>query len=81
MAYYDGCYEKDFFGLMSSVLSAVAQKKTDLTGECYVEVNDRRYILHPDENNIIRERKPPKFLRTRQQDVNETQIRRKKKVS
>ena len=51
-----------------------------LNGEYYVEVKDRRYKIHPTEDNILRKRNPPTSLRTHYQVQNETQIRRNQKV-
>ena len=44
----------------------------NLSGEYYVEVKDRRYKIHPTENNILRKRDPPTSLRTQYQVQNET---------
>ena len=52
----------------------------NLSGEFYVEVKDRRYKIHPTENNILRKRDPPTSPRTQYQVQNETQIRRNQKV-
>ena len=52
----------------------------NLSGEYDVEVKDRRYKIHPTENNILRKRDPPTSLRTQYQVQNETQIRRNQKV-
>ena len=51
-----------------------------LNGEYYVEVKDKRYLIHPTENIILRLRDEPKSLRTQYQVQNETQIRRNQKV-
>ena len=51
-----------------------------LNGECYVEVKDHRYKIHPTENIILRKRDPPTSLRTQYQVQNETQIRKNQKV-
>ena len=51
-----------------------------MNGEYYVEVKDKRYIIHPTENIILRKRDPPKALRTQYQVQNETQIRKNQKV-
>ena len=51
-----------------------------VNGEYYVEVKDKRYIIHPTENIILRKRDPPKSLRTEYQVQNETQIRKNQKV-
>ena len=52
----------------------------DLDKEYYVEVKDKRYIIHPTEITIIRKRNPSKSLRTQYQVQNETQIRKNQKV-
>ena len=41
-----------------------------LNGENYVEVKDKRNIIHPREDIILRERKTPKSLRTQNQEQN-----------
>ena len=46
----------------------------------YVEVKDKRYIIHPTENIILRKRDPPLFLSFEYQVQNETHIRRNQKV-
>ena len=51
-----------------------------LIGQYYVKVKDKRYRIHPTENNILRELDPPKSLRTQNQVQNETQIRKNQKV-
>ena len=51
-----------------------------LNGECYVEVNDHRYEIHPPENIILRKRDPPQSLRTQFQVQNETRIKKNQKV-
>ena len=51
-----------------------------LNGEHYLEVRDHRYEIHPSENDILRKRDEPKFLRTQYQVQNETQIRKNQKV-
>ena len=38
-----------------------------LIGNYYVEVKDKRYVIHPTENIIVRERDPTKSLRTQYQ--------------
>ena len=45
----------------------------------YVELKDKRYIGHPTENFILRERAEPKPLRPQYQVQNETQFRKKSK--
>ena len=47
----------------------------------YVEVKDLRHKTHPTENNIIKERDPPKIPRTQYQIQNNTQIRKNRKVN
>ena len=49
-------------------------------GECYVEVKNHRWKIHPTENIIIRKRDPPTSLRTQYKVQNETQTRRNQKV-
>ena len=49
-------------------------------GQYYVEVKDYRYRIYPIENTILRDRNPPKFLRTQNQVQNETQIRKNHKL-
>ena len=49
-------------------------------GNYYVEVKDKRYLIHPTENIILRKRDPPIPLRTQYQVQNETQIRKNQKV-
>ena len=51
-----------------------------LNGNYYVEVKDKRFLIHPTENIILRKREEPKSLRTQYQVQNETQIRRNQKV-
>ena len=51
-----------------------------LNGNYYVEVKDKRFLIHPTENIILRLRDEPKSLRTQYQVQNETQIRRNQKV-
>ena len=51
-----------------------------LNGDYYVEVKDHRYRIHPTENLVLRERDPPKSLRTQYQVQNETKIRRNQKL-
>ena len=51
-----------------------------LNGGYYVEVKDRRYKIHPNENIILRKRDEPKSLRNQYQVQNETQIRRNQKL-
>ena len=51
-----------------------------LNGNYYVETKDKRFSIHPTENNILRKRCPPKSLRTQYQVQNETKIRRNQKI-
>ena len=51
-----------------------------LNGEYYVEVKDKRYLIHPTENIILRKRDPPKSLRTQYQVQNNPKIRKYQKV-
>ena len=51
-----------------------------LNGNHYVEVKDKRFLIHPTEIIILRKRVEPKFLRTQYQVQNETQIRINQKV-
>ena len=51
-----------------------------LNGEYYVEVKDKRFLIHPTENIVLRKRNPSTSLRTQYQVQNETQIRRNQKV-
>ena len=52
-----------------------------LDGQCYVEVKDHRYRIHPTENIILRLRDPPRALRTQYQAQNDIQIRMIQKVT
>ena len=36
----------------------------NLDGDCYLEVKDHRYKIHPTENIILKLRDPPTSLRT-----------------
>ena len=45
----------------------------------YVEVKDDRHKIHPTENIILRNRDPPKHLRTKYQVQNNNQIRKNEK--
>ena len=51
-----------------------------LNSNSYVEVKDKRFLIHPTENTILRLRDEPKSLRTQYQVQNETQIRKNQKV-
>ena len=51
-----------------------------LNGKYYLEVKDKRYLIHPTENIILRLRDPSKSLRTQSQVQNDTQIRKNQKV-
>ena len=50
-----------------------------LIGNYYVEVNDKKYIITPTENIILRGRKETSSLRTQSQVSNETEIKRNPK--
>ena len=50
-------------------------------GQFYVEVEDKRYFLHPTENTILRKRDPPISLGTQYQVQNETHLRKNRKVN
>ena len=52
-----------------------------LNGRYYVEVKDKRYIIHPTENIILGHREEPKSLRTQYQVQNITQIWKNQKVT
>ena len=52
-----------------------------LNGECYVEVKDHRYKIHPTENIILRKRDAPTSLKTQYQVQTVTQIRKNQKVT
>ena len=43
-----------------------------LSGNYYVEVKDKRHMIHPTEINILRQRGPTKFLGIHCQDQNDT---------
>ena len=51
-------------------------------GQFYVEVKDCRHRFHPTEIILLRERYPPKSLKTQYQVQvqNETQVRKNQKV-
>ena len=51
-----------------------------LSGRYYVEVKDHRYLIHPRENIILRERIPPASLRTQYQVKDEVKIRKNQQV-
>ena len=51
-----------------------------LIGNYYVEVNDKKYIITPTENIILRGRKETSSLRTQSQVSNETEIKRNPKL-
>ena len=53
---------------------------TCLNNKNYVEVIDKRYIFHPNENVKLRERKEPKSIRFRYQVQNNMKIRKNEKV-
>ena len=41
----------------------------------FIEVKDKKSIVHPKKNNLLRLREEPKSFRTQYQFQNETQIR------
>ena len=51
-----------------------------LNGNNYVEVNDKKYIITPTENIILRGRKETRIFRTQSQVSNETEIKRNPKI-
>ena len=51
-----------------------------INGRYYTEVNDKGYLIQPNENIILRERKPPKILRTQYQVQKETKTRKNQKA-
>ena len=51
-----------------------------LNGQYYVEVKDKRYLIHPTESMILRKQDPPLSLTSQFHVQNETQIRRNQKV-
>ena len=51
-----------------------------LSGNYYVKLKLKRYLIHPTENIILRKRDPPKYLRTQYQVQNNTQMRKTQKV-
>ena len=51
-----------------------------LNGNYYVEVKDKRFLIHPTENIILRERDHPNSLRTQYRVQKETKIRKNQKV-
>ena len=48
-------------------------------GNYYVEVKDKRYLIHPTENIILRQRNPQQSVRTQYQVQTNTQIRQNQK--
>ena len=48
-----------------------------LNGNHYVEVKDKRYLIHPTEITILRLRDPPKSLKTQYRVENKTENRKK----
>ena len=51
-----------------------------LNVQYYVEVKDHRYKIHPAHKTILRERDPPKSLRTQYQVENGIRIGRNQKI-
>ena len=48
-------------------------------GNYYVEVNDKRFLIHPTENNILRQRNPQP-VGTQNQVQTNTQIKKNQKI-
>ena len=46
----------------------------------YVEAKDRRYIIHPNQNITLRQRKDSKRLRLQYRDINDTKKGRNPKI-
>ena len=51
-----------------------------LNGSYYVEVKDKRYLIHPTEKKILGLRDPPNTLRTQYKVQKDTQIEKNQKV-
>ena len=51
-----------------------------MNGNYFVEVKDKRYIIHPTEKILLKLRGEPKSLRTQYQVKNQTQIGKNQKV-
>ena len=51
-----------------------------LNNKYYKQVKNERYITHPTENSILRERKEPKSLKTHNQVIIDTEKGRNQKV-
>ena len=47
-----------------------------LNGKNYVEVQGRRYLIPPNEHNLLAEREPPTSLRSQYQGINDTKVGR-----
>ena len=45
-----------------------------MNGKFYVEMKDKRYSIHPTEDILVRERKPPKSLGTQYQVQKQTKL-------
>ena len=52
----------------------------DPNSRYYAEVKDKRYIIHPTENIILRDRRPPKSPGNHYQVKNEIQFRKNQKI-
>ena len=52
----------------------------ELIGNYYVEIKDKRYLIHSNENIRLGLGDPPKSLRTQHQVQKETRIRRNQRV-
>ena len=50
-----------------------------LNGNYYIEVNDKRYIIQPEKNDIFRLHEEPKSVAIQVQGINKTLIRRNRK--
>ena len=68
---------KNYFDLMAFFLSALMKY---LNGNCYVEVQDKRYKLLPSENILLGEPKEPKSRGTQHQEINDPKNRNQKVI-
>ena len=62
-----------FFDIMESILSGLSEVSEK---KFYVEVEDKSYLNHSIENNILRERKKPESLKEEYEIANESKIRK-----
>ena len=46
----------------------------------FEDVKDKRYVIHPIESIVLKEREPPESLRNQYQVKNETQMRKNQKI-